>query len=160
MMNNMEDSPKLNWTNEVLSDFELGKIRDETASYLFQNIWYDEGKLKEFVDKFDDIFYLSVSPSKIEWYKSYPAIYNILKRYKHTAEWHNLELMIFKQKEFSEEQKQEAIEKLRAMYPWLDIKLDDTKYLYIVGYFGWTAWRTKSYYMEEIKKIYPVKQMN
>ena len=62
----MKNSPNLNWTNEVLSDFELSKIRDETTSYLFQNIWYDEEKLKEFVDKFDDIYHLSVYPDEIE----------------------------------------------------------------------------------------------
>ena len=155
----MEDSTKLDWTNESLPDFELSKIRDETWSYILENLINDQEKLKEFVNRFDDIYYLSVSPNKIEWYKSYPTIYDVLKRYKHTAEWRNLELMIFKQKEFSEEQKEDALKKLKAMYPWLDVKLDDTKYLYIVGYFGWTAWRTNSYYMEEIKKIYPVKHI-
>jgi hypothetical protein len=69
------------------------------------------------VDKFDDIYYLSVHPQEIEKYKDNPTIYEILKRYQHTAEWHKLEIMIFKMKEFSEEQKQEAFERLRKIYP-------------------------------------------
>lgn len=154
----MENNTELTQKIEDLQGFEIGKIRDETWSYIFQNL-HDEERLKEFSDKFDDIFYLSVFPTEIEQYEYNPVIYEILKRYEHTAEWHNLEIMIFKMKEASEEEKQEALEKLKTMYPWLNVQLDDTKYQYIVGYFGWTAWRTNSYYMEEIKKIYPVKTL-
>jgi hypothetical protein len=77
----------------------------------------DQDKLKEFTDKFDSIYYLSVHPQEIERYKDNPAIYGILKRYEHTAEFRKLELMIFKMKEASEKQKQEALERLRKMYP-------------------------------------------
>jgi hypothetical protein len=63
--------------------------------------------------KFDDIYYLSVSPFDIEKYKDNEAIYDILKRYKHTAERRKLELMIFKTKEISEEEKQKIIEKVK-----------------------------------------------
>ena len=45
------------------------------------------------------------------------------------------------------------------MYPWWDIKIDETNYQFIVWYFGWTAWRTNSYYMEQIMKLYPVKSL-
>ena len=155
-MDKIENSSELDLN---LPDFEFGKIRDETWSYIFENFSRDEDKLQEFVNKFDDIYYLSVHPQEIEKYKDNPTIYGILKRYQHTAEWHKLELMIFKMKEFSEEQKLEALERLRKMYPWLDIKLDDTKYQYVVGYYWWTAWRSNSYYMNEIKKIYPVKTL-
>lgn len=155
----MDKIKNLSESDLNLPDFELDKIRDETWNYIFENFSRDEGKLQEFVDKFDDIYYLSVHPQEIEKYKDNPTIYEILKRYQHTAEWHKLELMIFKMKEFSEEQKQEAFERLRKIYPWLDIKLDDTKYQYVVGYYWWTAWRSNSYYMNEIKKIYPVKTL-
>ncbi len=155
----MDKIKNLSESDLNLPDFELDKIRDETWNYIFENFSRDEGKLQEFVDKFDDIYYLSVHPQEIEKYKDNPTIYEILKRYQHTAEWHKLEIMIFKMKEFSEEQKQEAFERLRKIYPWLDIKLDDTKYQYVVGYYWWTAWRSNSYYMNEIKKIYPVKTL-
>ena len=155
-MDKKENNSELSHNIKELNDFEIWKIRDETTSYIFQNL-NDEKSLKEFTDKFDDIFYLSLHPSNIEEYKSNPAIYEILKRYEHTAERHKLEIMIFKMKEISEEQKQETLNRFKKMYPELDIKLDETKYQYIVGYFGWTAWRTNSSYMEEIKKIYPVK---
>lgn len=155
-MDKKENNSELSHNIKELNDFEIWKIRDETTSYIFQNL-NDEKSLKEFTDKFDDIFYLSLHPSNIEEYKSNPAIYEILKRYEHTAERHKLEIMIFKMKEISEEQKQETLNRFKKIYPELDIKLDETKYQYIVGYFGWTAWRTNSSYMEEIKKIYPVK---
>ncbi len=155
----MDKIKNLSESDLNLPDFELDKIRDETWNYIFENFSRDEGKLQEFVDKFDDIYYLSVHPQEIKKYKDNPTIYEILKRYQHTAEWHKLEIMIFKMKEFSEEQKQEAFERLRKIYPWLDIKLDDTKYQYVVGYYWWTAWRSNSYYMNEIKKIYPVKTL-
>lgn len=155
-MDKKENNSELSHNIKELNDFEIWKIRDETTSYIFQNL-NDEKSLKEFTDKFDDIFYLSLHPSNIEEYKSNPAIYEILKRYKHTAERHKLEIMIFKMKEISEKQKQETLNRFKKMYPELDIKLDETKYQYIVGYFGWTAWRTNSSYMEKIKKIYPVK---
>jgi len=76
----------------------------------------EQDKLNEFTDKFDSIYYLSVHPQEIEIYKDNPAIYGILKRYEHTAEFRKLELMIFKMKEASEKQKQEALERLRKMY--------------------------------------------
>jgi len=155
----MDKIKNLSESDLNLPDFELDKIRDETWNYIFENFSRDEGKLQEFVDKFDDIYYLSVHPQEIKKYKDNPTIYEILKRYQHTAEWHKLEIMIFKMKEFSEEQKQEAFERLRKIYPWLDIKLDDIKYQYVVGYYWWTAWRSNSYYMNEIKKIYPVKTL-
>lgn len=157
-MDKKENNSELSHNIKELNDFEIWKIRDETTSYIFQNL-NDEKSLKEFTDKFDDIFYLSLHPSNIEEYKSNPAIYEILKRYEHTAERHKLEIMIFKMKEVSEEQKQETLNRFKKMYPELDIKLDESKYQYIVGYFGGTAWRTNSYYMEEIKKIYPVKTL-
>ena len=156
----MEDFTKLDQTDEILPGFEQGKIRDETWSYIFENLMNEQDKLKEFTDKFDSIYYLSVHPQEIEIYKDNPVIYGILKRYEHTAEFRKLELMIFKMKEASEKQKQEALERLKKMYPWMDIKLDDTKYQYVVGYYWWTAWRSNSYYMDEIKKIYPVKTIN
>jgi len=154
-----ENNSELSHNIDELKGFEIGKIRDETTSYILENFYDDPQKLKEFTDKFDDIFYLSLHPSYIEEYKSNPAIYEILKRYEHTTEWHRMELMIFKMKEIPEKQKQTALEELRKKYPWLDIRIDETKYQYIVGYFGWTAWRTNSSYMEEIKKIYPVKTL-
>ena len=67
--------------------------------------------------------------------------------------------MIFKFKELPEEKRQEILERLRKEYEWIEIKLDDSKYWYVVWYFGWSQWRRNSSYMEEIKKIYPVKEL-
>ena len=113
----MKDTPELTQEIERLPELELKKIIDETGSYIFSSISEDEEKMKEYLDKFEDIYYLSVSPRDIEKYKKYPVIYEILKRYKHTAEIHPLELMFFKFKELTEEQRQQAIEKIKKMYP-------------------------------------------
>jgi len=149
---------------ENLPDFEIWKIRDETTSYIFENFWRNKndvvGKFKEFLGKFDDIYYLSVSPFDIEKYKDNETIYDILKRYKHTAERRKLELMIFKTKEISEEEKQKIIKKVKKETWFDDIKFDETKYRLIVWYFGWTAWRTNSANMEIIKSMYPVKTLS
>jgi hypothetical protein len=66
--------------------------------------------------------------------------------------------MVFKLKEWTEEQKKETLAKLRSTF-WdsANIKLDESKYSYIVWYYWWTMWRTNSAYMREIKEIYPVK---
>jgi len=155
----MENQTELTQKIEDLQDLDMEKIKDETWSYIFSHLQNDEERFKEFLDRFDDIYYLSVLPTQIEKYINYPVIYSILKRYEHTAEWRKLEIMLFKLKEVSKEQNQEALEKLKTMYPWLDIRLDDSKYQYVVGYFWWSAGRSNSYYMEEIKKIYPVKTL-
>jgi len=158
-MDKTENNSRLTHKIDDLKWFEIAKIKDETWSYIFKDLYDDSEKLKEFLDKFDDIYYLSVSPREIEKHKNNAAIYSILKHYEHTAEWHNLELMIFKMKEVSEEQKQETLRRAIEMYPWWNIKIDETNYQYIVWYFGWTPWRTNSYYMEQIMKLYPVKSL-
>lgn len=158
LMDKLENQEQIEEKLENLSGFEIWKIRDQTWIQLFDTIGDDEEKLKEFTDQFDDIYYLSVHPNDIDKYKDNPAISDILKHYKHTAEWRRLELMMFKIKEISEKEKQKILKELEEEY-WLDIQLDESKYEYIVWYYWWSAWRTCSYYIDEIKKIYPVKTL-
>jgi hypothetical protein len=42
--------------------------------------------LKEFVSKFDDIYYFKISPFDTEKYKDNEVISDILRHYAHTAE--------------------------------------------------------------------------
>ena len=144
---------------EDLTEFEIWKIRDESCDYIFDAIRDDEEKLKEYLQKFDDIYYLRVSPFRIEEYKNRPVIYEILKRYEWAANWHPLEIMLFKIKEISEEEKQKLLERLQKEYEWFPLKLDESRYICTVWFFWWTSWRTNSAYMEEIRKIYPVKTL-
>ena len=132
-MNNPEIKEQAEIKLEDLPEFEIWKIRDETYGNIFKELSYDGEIQKEYIEnKFDDIFYLSVSPQDIEKYADNQAIYEILKRYEHTAERHRLELMIFKFKELSEEKRQEILERLKREYEWIEIKLDDSKYWYVV----------------------------
>lgn len=159
MKNKMENDRERKFNIKDLKDFEIWKIRDESCDYIFDAIRDDDEKLKEFLQKFDDIYYLSVSPFKIKEYKDKPIIYEILKRYERAANWYPLEIMLFKIKEISEEEKQKLLERLRKEYEWFPVKLDESKYLCTVWFFGWTSWRTNSYYMGKIREIYPVKTL-
>ena len=143
---------------EDLPEFEIWKICDETSSNIFKSIKNDEEKLKDFLQEFEDIYYFSTSPFDIEKYKGIPALYEILARYEHCSEWHKLEIMIFKIKEKSEEEKKEIMDKLREMY-WENVKYNDTRYWFIVWYYWWSLWRWNSSDMKEIKEIYPVKTL-
>lgn len=131
---------------------------NKTEYSLFQNLesWWET--LQDFVNKFDDIYTLSVSPFSIESYKDYPEIYKILQRFLHTAENRPLNIMFFKYKTLTPEQKQAAQDFIKKTY-WDRAQLDESEYWYIVWYYKWSLWRTMQYYIDEIKKIYPVKTL-
>ena len=113
-MSNPETKEQAEIKLEDLPEFEIWKIRDETYGNIFNELSYDGEIQKEYIEsKFDDIYYLSISPQDIEKYADNQAIYEILKRYEHTAERHRLELMIFKFKELPEEKKTRNIRKTK-----------------------------------------------
>lgn len=157
-MNNPEIREQTEQKIEDLPEFEIWKIRDDTSPQLFESIKDDDEKLKEFISKFDDIYYLKISPFDTEKYKDNEVISDILRHYAHTAEGWFLEIMVFKLKEWTEEQKRKTLEKLRSI-AWDNVRLDESKYSYIVWYYWWTMWRINSAYMREIKEIYPVKEL-
>ncbi len=101
----MKDSTKSNRKIEDLLEFEWEKIKDKTWDNILKNFINDTKELKEFTDKFEDIYYLSIFPTAIEQYKDNSIIYDILKHYEHTTEWDALELMLFKIKGISEAKK-------------------------------------------------------
>ena len=149
-------------TNELkinnIEKFSSDNIRERQGYDLFRNLIEDKESLQDFVDKFEDIYYISVSPFKIEEFKDYPIIYNILKKYEHTAEYRPLEIMFFKFKSVSEEQKEAMRRYLKETY-WERATLDETEYGYVIWYFGGSQWRNSSAFMDDIKKIYPVKTL-
>lgn len=157
-MNNPEIREQTEQKIEDLPEFEIWKIRDDTSPQLFESIKDDDEKLKEFISKFDDIYYFKISPFDTEKYKDNEVISDILRHYAHTAEGWFLEIMVFKLKEWTEEQKKETLAKLRSI-AWDNVRLDESKYSYIVWYYWWTMWRINSAYMREIKEIYPVKEL-
>lgn len=157
-MSNPEIKEQAEIRIEDLPEFKIWKIRDDTSPQLFESIKDDDEKLKEFISKFDDIYYFKISPFDTEKYKDNEVISDILRHYAHTSEGQFIEVMVFKLKEWTEEQKKETLEKLRSI-AWDNVRLDESKYSYIVWYYWWTMWRTNSAYMREIKEIYPVKTL-
>ena len=157
-MSNPEIKEQAEIRIEDLPEFKIWKIRDDTSPQLFESIKDDDEKLKEFISKFDDIYYFKISPFDTEKYKDNEVISDILRHYAHTSEGQFIEVMVFKLKEWTEEQKKETLEKLRSI-AWDNVRLDESKYSYIVWYYWWTMWRTNSAYMREIKEIYPVKEL-
>lgn len=157
-MSNPEIKEQAEIKLEDLPEFEIWKIKDDTSPQLFESIKDDDEKLKEFISKFDDIYYFKISPFDTEKYKDNEVISDILRHYAHTSEGQFIEVMVFKLKEWTEEQKKETLEKLRSI-AWDNVRLDESKYSYIVWYYWWTMWRTNSAYMREIKEIYPVKEL-
>ena len=157
-MNNPEIREQTEQKIEDLPEFEIWKIRDDTSPQLFESIKDDDEKLKEFISKFYDIYYFKISPFDTEKYKDNVVISDILRHYAHTSEGHFLEIMVFKLKEWTEEQKRKTLEKLRSI-AWDNVRLDESKYSYIVWYYWWTMWRINSAYMRDIKRLYPVKEL-
>lgn len=86
---------------------------NRTEYPLFKNLELWKESLQDFVNRFDDIYTLSVSPFNIESYKDYPEIYKILQRFLHTAENRPLNIMFFKYKTLTPEQKQAAIDYIK-----------------------------------------------
>ena len=157
-MSNPEIKEQAEIRIEDLPEFKIWKTKDDTSPQLFESIKDDDEKLKEFISKFDDIYYFKISPFDTEKYKDNEVISDILRHYAHTSEGQFIEVMVFKLKEWTEEQKKETLEKLRSI-AWDNVRLDESKYSYIVWYYWWTMWRTNSAYMREIKEIYPVKEL-
>lgn len=149
-------------SNEIKLDsidkFTSNNARNRYWYDLFNNLENDKESVQDFVNKFEDIYYISINSLNFDWYKDYPLIDKIIEQYQHTTEWRPMEIMFFKYKALSLEQKQAAKEYLQKTY-WDWAQLDETEYWYVVWYFWWSLWRTNSYYMNEVMKIYPVKKL-
>ena len=129
---------------------------DDRSFDLFNNIshWeYDEA-IERLWNKFSNMYYIACSPFAIDTRKDQPEIYNILKSYAHTAEWRTFELLIWEYNQETINQMSARNEELKKKYEWINVA-DPKKYMFIVWFYWWTAWRTIQYIIEKFKKIFP-----
>ena len=93
----------VNW----LDKFNMQNSRDATFDIydtLNREKKYEQS-LKEYCSHFSDIYYIKCYPFLIDQWKDHPEIYDILKRYAHTANGYALEILIWK---YSDEAMQRA----------------------------------------------------
>ena len=88
MLNNNETRSWIKKFNHELTrdaTFDLfNNFKPSELEYWIKNLW----------KRFSNIYLIECSPFKIEERKEVKDIYEILKRYQHTAEWRSLELLI------------------------------------------------------------------
>ncbi len=142
-INNFVDN--FNWESSRDASFDLyNNFRLQDFENSVNIIW----------NKFSEIYYISCSPFNIETWESHPGIYEILKRYKHTAEWRPLEILIWVYNQETIDDMNKRAEELRKLYDNVE---DPKKYMHIVWFFWWTSWRTIQVIINEFKKQFPEK---
>ena len=146
----MEDfKERKNWFNEL-------SLRD-VSSDLYNTLKPSEinEKVEHMWNRFSRIHYITCSPFRIDDWKKYPEIYGILEKYKHTAEWRPLEILIW---EYSDEVMAEILVKNNELKEqneslWIQIE-EQQKYVYMVWYYWWSLWRTIQAVIEVFKKTF------
>lgn len=132
---------------------------------LYKNFADSDENLKKYWEAFSDFFYISCAPfdESIEEWKNVPEIYEILKRSEHMANGFPLEILIWKYSEESMDKARKITEEKRKEYEWMWFTIWDPKeYVYIVGFFGGTTWRTNQYIIKKFRDMFPdkVKEIN
>lgn len=148
----MLNSEKLNdWVDnfswETSCDASFDLYNNFSIQYLSESV-------NSLWNKFSDIYYISCSPFNIEAWKDYPEIYEILKRYKHTAEGRPLEILIWAYNQETIDYANKRTEELRKIYDCVD---GPKRFMHIVWFYWWTSWRTIQVIISEFKKQFPKK---
>ena len=118
------------------------------------SLWeYDEA-VECLWNKFSNMYYIACSPFAIENWKDHSEIYNLLKSYAHTAEWRTFEVLIGEYNQETMNEMAKKNEELKKKYGWINVA-DSKRYMFIVWFYWWTAWRTIQYIIEKFKKIFP-----
>ena len=154
MKNNIEER-KIEW----LESFNKKTYHDNSFD-LYEVLSNSDENLRKYWELISEFYYISCLPFDkfIKSWKKTPEIYDILKRYKHTANWYPLEILIWKYSEETMAKARKITEEKRKEYEWMWFTfLDPKEYMYIVGFFGWTSWRNNQYIIKEIKDAFPEK---
>lgn len=167
-LDNKENSQKVSDWKKELKDAIYDNLRAfnkedsidvtfDLYSSLKKNNQYEEN-LRKYCESFSEIYYLRCSPFSIEDRKNDIEIYEILKRYEHTANGHFLEVMIGKIWEEAMQRAWKVTEEYRKSKEFEGITINDPKkYQHLVGFFWWTSWRISQEVINDIKHIVPEK---
>ena len=146
-------------TIEWLESFKRENANDITSD-LYKNFMNSDEELYKFCDVFSDFYYLSCTAfdNDLKRRKKYPEIYAILQRSKHMADWHPLQVLIWKYSEESMAKARKFTEERRKKYENPEFKIwDPFPYLLIIWYYWWTAGRDNEYVIDKIRKAFPDK---
>ena len=118
---------------------------------------YEEA-LKKYCSYFSDIFYIKCYPFLIDQWKDHPEIYDILKRYAHTANGYPLEILIWKYSDEAMQRARKITEENRKRYEdmWFTVR-DPNEYQHMIWYFWGTSWRICEEVIKDIKEVAPEK---
>ena len=145
-----------NW----LDRFNMENSRDATFD-IYDTLNRDkkyEQALKEHCSHFSDIYYIRCFPFSIDQRKDYPKIYDILKRYEHTANGHPLEILIWKYSDETMQRARKITEENRKRYEdmWFTV-WDPKEYQHMIWFFWGTSWRICEEVIKDVKKVAPDK---
>lgn len=145
-----------NW----LDRFNMENSRDATFD-IYDTLNRDkkyEQALKEYCSHFSDIYYIRCFPFSIDQRKDYPKIYDILKRYEHTANGHPLEILIWKHSDETMQRARKITEENRKRYEdmWFTV-WNPKEYQHMIWFFWGTSWRICEEVIKDVKKVAPDK---
>ena len=150
------NTDKENTIPEWLINFKRENSSDISFD-LYRNFSNSDDGLKKYWEMFSDFYYISCYPfdGNIEKWKDMPEIYEILKRYEHTANWRHLEVLIGKYSDNAMEKARKITEEKRKEFEWMAVIVWDPKYyMHIVGFFWWTSWRNNQELIREIRNMF------
>lgn len=150
------NTDKENTIPEWLINFKRENSSDISFD-LYRNFSNSDDGLKKYWEMFSDFYYISCYPfdGNIEKWKDMPEIYEILKRYEHTANWRHLEVLIGKYSDNAMEKARKITEEKRKEFEWMGVVVWDPKsYMHIVGFFWWTSWRNNQELIREIRNMF------
>lgn len=150
------NTDKENTIPEWLINFKREDSSDISFD-LYRNFSNSDDSLKKYWEMFSDFYYISCYPfdGNIEKWKDMPEIYEILKRYEHTANWRYLEVLIGKYSDDTMEKARKITEEKRKEFEWMGVIVWDPKYyMHIVGFFWWTSWRNNQELIREIRNMF------
>ena len=161
MNNNLKNREFLEWFNPEFShsaSFDLyHTLNSSNIESFVENFWA----------KFEKFYLINCSPFQIEKRKNYKWIYEILKRFEHTAEWRPLEVLIWKYNEETFNEMMMKTEELKKQFGWTGAEIKQPcEYMHIVWFYWWTSWRTIQeviktlikQFTDKIEEANPIKQ--
>ena len=152
MIDNFKNREFLEWFNP---EFSHSASLDLCNTLNSSNI---ESFVENFWTKFEKFYLINCSPFEIDKRKNFEWIYEILKRFKHTAEWRSLEVLIGKYNKEILNEMMVKTEELKKQYESMGVEIEQPcEYMHIVWFYWWTSWRTIQEVIKTLIKQFPDK---